>query len=101
MTIVVPSIIPKASTNGFSNTSIFFLISVTNPVAIKTETANCQLVLAIVATIHAVSDRNKPKRNKRGNKTRKKAPTAFADNVLKAACGTTAMKNNINPAIAA
>ena len=74
---------------------------IANPVAIKTDTANCQLVSTIIATMHAVSDSNKPKRNKRGNKTRKKAPTAFADNVLKAACGTTAMKNSMNPAIAA
>ena len=74
---------------------------IANPVAIKTETTNCQLVSAISAATHAVSDRPKPKRNKRGNKTRKKAPTAFADNVLKAACGTTAMKNSMNPAIAA
>ena len=42
-----------------------------------------------------------PKRKNRGNKTRNKAPKAFSDNVLKAACGTAAMKNSMDRAIAA
>ena len=51
--------------------------------------------------MQAASDRPSPNMNIRGNKTRRKAPTAFAESVLKAACGTTAMKNSMKPAIAA
>jgi hypothetical protein len=39
MTMVVPIRIPNAFINGFSNSSKFFLISVTNPVAINREIA--------------------------------------------------------------
>ena len=49
----------------------------------------------------AKSDKMRPKMNMRGNKTRKKAPAAFWDKVLKTDCATTAEKKTIKPMIAA